>query len=158
MDPQLQQFLRENKQPIAIGFTAAGLASIIYSIKSKTRGTKDFGYERIMNTPGINGNARYASYVWAFRAFMLSTSMVGLGAIGIGFGVSRYFQVSSLQEFSVVFPQWVHQRFPALKVENPDKEDKALSDFMKEWNKEEEYTESSFSSVVGDSVRRVFRP
>jgi hypothetical protein len=158
---EVKKTLKQYKQPIVTGLVAVGFASMIFSIRRKTRGTRDFGYQKIMNTPGIQGNGRYASYIWAFRAFMLSTSIVGLGSIGIGFGVSHYFGVSSLKEFSQVFPVWVKQTFPALVVENPDTDDKALDDFMKEWNSEsekEEYKESAFSTVVGESVRKVFRP
>jgi hypothetical protein len=158
---ELKKALTEYKQPIVTGLLGVAFGSMIYSIRKNTKGTKDFGYEKIMNTPGIQGNGRYASYIWAFRAFALSTSIIGLGSICVGFGVSQFFGVRSLKEFSQVFPVWVKQKFPSLVVSNPDTEDKAFSEFMKEWNKESEtddYKESAFSTVVGESVRKVFRP
>ncbi|KAJ3371212.1 hypothetical protein HDU91_005483 [Kappamyces sp. JEL0680] len=129
-----QHFIKQNKALLASAFLGISFASLIWSIRKKTRGTRDFGLERLMKEPALQGNVQHASWIWAIRAFALSTSVVGLGAVGMAVGVGYYMNVSSLKEFSVEFRKAIHRKFPSLAIpDNQEAETKAMGEFMREW-------------------------
>lgn len=96
---EYRETLREYKKPIVTGFLTIGFGSVIYSIRKNTRGTNDFGYTKLTKTPGIQGSvnaAKYSAWIWATRAFALSTAIVGLTTVVIGYGISEYYEIDSV--------------------------------------------------------------
>ncbi len=94
---EYREQLREYKKPIIGGLLTVGFGSVIYSIRKNTKGTNDFGYAKLLKTPGLQSNAaKYSAWIWATRALALSTSIVGLTTVVVGYGISEYYQIESV--------------------------------------------------------------
>jgi hypothetical protein len=133
IDP-IKSFISAYKTPITTTLLTISFSTFIYSTLKRTRGTRDFGFANLVKQPFLRGNIQHAAWIWAFRAFMLSTSIVGLGMTGLVVSLSYYYNVSNVKEFAIEFRKSIKRRYPNLVPEqiSDEREEKAMTEFMKE--------------------------
>ena len=156
-----QDFVSKNKKTIATSLLAISFTSCIISILKRTRKTSDFGFSNLVNAPYLRGNVQHASWIWAMRAFTLSTSIVGLGMTGLVVSLSYYYNVSTVKEFAIEFRKSIHKKFPGLVPDRitEKREEVAMTEFMKELLVDldlDERKESEQEEMVTGAMRSVF--
>lgn len=114
MENKVKEFLQEKKLFVVTGLLSFSFLTAILTIRKKT--TK------------IPSKANKS----ALKALGIATSIVGVSFGGIGYGISKYCNVSSLEEFDSMANSFIKDSF--LKIELLDKEDNVGQQFMKEWN------------------------
>ena len=89
-------WIRDNKTSLSLVLVSVSCASLVASIWKRTKKTSDFGFQKILQTPGLRGNVQHASWLWAMQAFGISTALVGMGASGLALSAGYYYNVSSV--------------------------------------------------------------
>ena len=150
----IKQIITNNKPLFVSSLLTIAFASTIYSIRKSTSNAKDFGLSTLMSHKIYQNNPQYASYIWATRAFLYSTSIVGIGTVAIGFAGFNYLGANSVEEFNMKFKSLLHTNFPKLRVElNQEAEDKAIEEFRKEFSLEGDYSEPKGSKFITEKIR-----
>ncbi|KAJ3251150.1 hypothetical protein HK103_002611 [Boothiomyces macroporosus] len=143
--------LREYKQPIVSGLLLFGFGATIFNMRRSRA-----NLAALHNNPVLKQNPRYLGIMMASRALMYATSIVGITAIGVGYGVSTYMEVDTLQEFSVKFKIWAHKTFPSLVIKDQSDENDVV-EFMQEFKIEldkPEPKESSTHNYISDRLMK----
>ena len=89
-------WISQNKKSLSLILLSVSCFSLITSVWKRTRKTNDFGYQKILETPGLRRNVQHASWIWAIQAFGISSAIVGLGASGLALSAGYYYNVSSV--------------------------------------------------------------
>jgi hypothetical protein len=158
-DP-IKTFISTYKTPITTTLLTISFSACIFSILKRTRNTNDFGFGNLVKQPFLRGNVQHASWIWAFRAFTLSTSIVGLGMTGLVVSLSYYYNVSTVKEFSIEFRKSIMKRFPNLVPDqiSEERENRAMTEFMKEivGDLDQERQETEQEQMVTGTMKSVF--
>ena len=127
-------------------------------MRKGTKGTSDFGFSRTLNSSKLyKADPRYAAYIWAIQAFSISTSIVGLGALTVGFGITKYYDFKSVrilltkfEDFRMRFRSYIQEKYPGLRGELDEEIDaKELSELLSQIDNASEYKPSKLAELIG---------
>ena len=151
---KIQDLISENKPIIVSGLLSVAFGSVIYSIRKHVGGTRDFGMGKLMKHKIFQNNPQYASYIWATRAFIYSTSIVGIFSVAIGFGMFRMLEVDNLRDFNIQLKSLLHQKFPSVRVEvDVVEEELAMQEWEREFGQQENYKDPKGSKYITEKIR-----
>ncbi|KAL2919321.1 hypothetical protein HK105_200964 [Polyrhizophydium stewartii] len=143
-----------------------GISAVVAFVCMAATVRKRAGNGRLFEQATQHGRGvspRVGAYIFATQTFIAASTLVGSGALAISMGVATALNVNSIQEFSDVVREKVHQRFPELRRssdENSPENIQSTKDFFSELayelekeEKEGPWSESAAHSIIGSRVR-----